>query len=109
MIIGTLRMTVRPEERDGFLKAIRGMLEPTRVEQGCTSFYFCRDIEDDNTFTLVEEWETSADFDNHIRRDSYKKLLALMELLTGPPEIKINIVSQRSGLEYVEDILLKSK
>jgi quinol monooxygenase YgiN len=107
--MATLRMRVRPEKRDGFLKAVRVMLEPTRVEQGCTSFYFCQDIEDDNTFTLVEEWENSADFDKHIRRDSYKKLLALMELLTGPPEIKINKVSKIAGLEYIEDVLLKSK
>jgi hypothetical protein len=31
-----------------------------------------------------------------------------MELLSGPPDIKINTVSQRAGLEYVEDVLLKS-
>ncbi len=102
-------MKVRPEKRDGFLKTVRSMLEPTRVEQGCISFYFYQDIEDQNTFTLMEEWETSTDYDNHIRRDSYKKLLALIELLSESPEIKINKVSQRAGLEYVEDVLLKSK
>jgi quinol monooxygenase YgiN len=85
------------------------MLEPTRVEPGCVSFYLLQDIEDENTFTLVEEWENNADFDSHIRRDSCKKLLSLMDLLSEPPEIKINTVSQRAGLEYVEDVLLKSK
>ena len=109
MIIGTLRMIVRPEELDGFLKAIRGMLEPARVEPGCMSFNFYQDIKDQNTFTLVEEWETEADFHTHIRKDSYKKLLLLMDLLSEPPEIKINTVSRRAGLEYVEDVLLKSK
>jgi quinol monooxygenase YgiN len=109
MIMATLRLKVRPDKRDGFIKTIRGMLEPTRVEQGCISFYFYQDIEDENTFTLMEEWETNPDFNSHIHRDSYKKLLALMELLSEPPEIKINTVSERSGLEYVEDVLLKSK
>ena len=85
------------------------MLEPTRVERGCMSFNFYQDIEDEYTFTLVEEWETEAEFHAHIRKDSYKKLLLLMDLLSEPPEIKINTVSQRAGLEYVEDVLLKSK
>jgi quinol monooxygenase YgiN len=107
MIIGTLRMTVRPEERDGFLKAIRCMLEPARVEPGCMSFNFYQDIKDENTFILVEEWETNADFDNHIRKDGYKKLLLLMDLLSEKPDIKINTVSQRGGLEYVENVLFK--
>ena len=109
MIIATLRMTVRPEERDGFVRTIRGMLEPTRVECGCMSFNLYQDIKDENTFILVEEWETNTDFDSHIRKDGYKKLLLLMDLLSETPDIKINTVSQRAGLEYVEDVLLSPR
>jgi quinol monooxygenase YgiN len=108
MIVVTSRMIVRPEAQEEFLKTLRGMLEPTRVEPGCTNYSFYQDIENKNAFILVEEWETKADLDSHIHKESYRKLLALMDLLSGPPEIKINTVSHRAGLEYVEDLRLKS-
>ena len=105
MIVVTLRMVVAPEKREDFLKTIRGILEPTRVEPGCKSFYFYQDIEDKNAFILVEEWETKADLDSHIHKDSYRKVLALMDLLSEPPEIKFNTVSHVAGMEYVAEVL----
>ena len=105
MIVVTSRMIARPEAQEEFLKALRGMLEPTRVEAGCRNYYFYQDVENKNAFILVEEWETKADLDCHIHKESYRKLLVLMELLSGPPEIKINTVSQRAGIEYIENVL----
>ena len=102
-------MTVRPEERVGFLKTVRGILEPTRVEPGCISFYFYQDIENENAFTLVQEWETKEDLDRNIHKENYKRLLAVMDLLSEPPEIKINTVSQSVGLEYIEEVLSNPK
>lgn len=105
MIIATLRMTVCPEERDGFLQTVRGILEPTRVEPGCISFYLYQDIENENTFILVEEWEMKEYLDRNIQRENYKRLLGVMDFLSEPPEIKINAVSHTAGIEYLEEVL----
>ena len=105
MIVVTSRMIARPEAQEEFLKALRGMLEPTRVEARCRNYYFYQDVENKNAFILVEEWETKADLDCHIHKDSYRKLLALMDLLSEPPEIKFNTVSHASGMEYIAEVL----
>lgn len=107
MILATLRMVVRPERRLDLLEAMRGMLEPSRVERGCISYRLYEDVEDKNTFTLVEEWKTQKDLESHIHTDNQRRLLALMDLLSEQPEFQFNTVSHTAGMELIEDVLKK--
>ncbi|MHB8882808.1 MAG: putative quinol monooxygenase [Thermodesulfovibrionales bacterium] len=105
MILTTLRMVVRPERRHDLIETMRGMLEPARVERGCLSYCFYEDVEDRNTFILVEEWKTQKDLESHIRTDNQRRLLALMDLMSEQPELRFNTVSQTAGMELIEDVL----
>jgi len=104
MIIATVRMIVSPEKKADLLQTIRWMLEPTRVERGCINFHYYQDIENENVIFLVQEWENKADIDTHMRTDTYKNLLSAMDLLSKPPEIKFNTVSDTGGLEVIEEV-----
>jgi len=108
-ILVTLRMVVRPERRSGLLKTLRGMLEPVRVERGCLSYHLYEDVEDGNTFFLVEEWKTQKDLESHIRTDNQRQQLALMDLLSEQPELRFNTVSHTAGMELIEDILHRAQ
>jgi quinol monooxygenase YgiN len=105
MILATLRMIIRPEMRRDFLETMRGMLEPTRVERGCLSYRLYEDVEDINTFVLVEEWATQKDLENHICTDNQRQLLALMDLLNEQPELRFSTVSHTKGMDLIEDVL----
>jgi len=109
MLIVTLRMTVRPDKRHDFIESIRGMLEPTRVERGCISYCLYEDIEDKNTFTLEEEWKTRDDLEKHVRTDNYRRLLALMDLLSAPYELRFSTVSQTAEVEPMLELVRKKK
>lgn len=104
-ILVTLRMIVRPERRSDLLEAMRGMIEPVRVERGCMSYRLYEDVENRNTFVLVEEWKTQKDLEGHIRTDNERRLLALMDLLGEQPELRFNTVSHTAGMELIEDVL----
>jgi quinol monooxygenase YgiN len=104
-ILVTLKMIVRPERRSDLLETMRGMLEPTRVERGCLSYRLYEDVEDRNTFVLVEEWKTQKDLESHIRTDNQRQLLALMDLLSEQPELRFNTVSHTAGMDLIEDVL----
>lgn len=106
-ILVTLRMTVRPEMRRDLLETMRGMLEPARVERGCLSYRLYEDVEDRNTFTLMEEWKTQKDLESHIRTDTQRRLLALMDLLREQPELRFNTVSHTAGMDLIKDVLKK--
>jgi quinol monooxygenase YgiN len=105
MILVTLRMTVRSERRSDLLEAMRGLLEPARVERGCLSYRLYEDVEDGNTFILVEEWETQHDLESHIRTKNQRRLLTLMDLLSEQPELRFNTVSHTMGMELIGDVL----
>ncbi len=108
-ILVTLRMTARPEGRSGLLKTMRGMLEPVRVERGCLGYRLYEDVEDRNTFVLVEEWKTQKDLEAHIRTDNQRLLLGLMDLLSEQPELRFNAVSHSAGMEFIEDVLKRMR
>lgn len=105
MILATLRMNVQPERRSDLLETMRGMLEPVRVERGCISYCLYEDVEDRNTFILVEEWKTQSDLERHIRTDNQRRILALMDILSEQPDLQFNTVSHTSGMELIEDVL----
>jgi quinol monooxygenase YgiN len=102
MIIAILRMVVRPEKRKEVEQIVRGILESTRVQKGCLNYGFYQDLEDENTFTVLERWATQADLEEFIRSESYRQLLAAMELLAEPPEVMINAISYTAGLEAIK-------
>jgi len=102
MIIVTMRMNTCLEKREELLRTVQETLKPVRLAPGCTSFVCYQDIEDANTFCFVEEWETQADLDNHVRSKTFKTLLTAMSLLDEPPDIRINAILHRSGWETVE-------
>jgi quinol monooxygenase YgiN len=105
VILSTLKMLVRTGRRGDLLEAMRGMLEPARVERGCLSYRLYEDVENSNAFVLLEEWATQEDLERHISKDNQRRLLALMDLLSEQPELRFNTVSHTAGMDLVEDIL----
>lgn len=105
MILATLRMIVRPERRSDLLITMKGMLEPTRVERGCLTYKLYEDIENRDTFLLLEEWATQDDLERHISKDHQRRLLAIMDLLREQPELRFHTVSHTAGLELMESVL----
>jgi quinol monooxygenase YgiN len=77
------------------------MIEPTGREPGCLNFAVYYDIEDKNRFSLMEEWETRDDLDQHIRSHKFGVLLGTKALLCEPPIFQIHTVSQSEGMETI--------
>lgn len=105
MILATLNMMIMPESRKELLMTIMGMLDPIRVERGCLSCRLYEDMENRNAFVLLEEWATQADLERHILADSQRQLLALMDLLSEPPELRYHTVSQTVGMDLIGNVL----
>jgi quinol monooxygenase YgiN len=97
MIIVVLKWQAKSEEREELIRYVQGMLTLTRGEPGCISSNVFRSSEDENAFTLVEEWENGADLDRHIHRGTFKTLFRIRTLMDGPPDVKIIPVSTRVG------------
>jgi quinol monooxygenase YgiN len=101
VIIVGIKMNVRLEKRTEVMQTLLSLIEPTENERGCLSCHVFRDIEDQNVFSLIEEWETRQDLDDHIRSDRFSVLLGTKSLLSEPQQIEIHTISQSEGMEVI--------
>jgi quinol monooxygenase YgiN len=92
-----MRLMVQPEMRDRLLTVARGMLSAIRQTRGCVSCRFSQDIENENSFTLVEEWKSQQDMERHLYSEAFVTFLVLMFQLFEPPDIQLFKTSQAVG------------
>jgi quinol monooxygenase YgiN len=97
-VVLTVRLVASSEELQRELEALVG---PVRAQPGCRHCAVMHDAEAPGVVTLTEEWETREDLDRHFRSEECRRLLALVELGDGPPELHIDSVSVREGLEAI--------
>jgi quinol monooxygenase YgiN len=101
MITFTLRLVAPPKKRNEIVDALASFVGPTQVEPGCLSCHLVQDVKDHNVMAFLEEWETQEDLDRHMSSDEYRKLLTLMDMSAQPPEVVIDTVASRAGLERI--------
>ena len=53
---------------------------------------FCQNLENENEFYLLEEWDTQESLKSHLRSDRFKVLRGAMVLLKESYEMMMNIV-----------------
>ena len=101
MIIVRITMNSYIEKRIEVMQTLLSMIETTENRRGCLSCHVLRDVEDKNVFSLIQEWETREDLDNHIKSDRFSVLLGTKSLLCEPQQIEIHTVSHTEGMETV--------
>jgi len=94
-------MHALPEKRKEVIQTLLSMIESTAKERGCLSHHVFRDIEDDNLFSLIDEWESREELDQHIGSAKFGVLLGIKSLLCEPPNIQIHTVSNSEGITAV--------
>lgn len=104
MIVSSTKISVIPENRKEFLQTLVSLIGRVRNEKGCVSHNVYQDVEDENAFIIIEEWETQADLDNHLRSDRFGVLLGALSLLSETPEIRFNTLAQTAGIEGLKAI-----
>jgi quinol monooxygenase YgiN len=52
----------------------------------------------------VEQWKTQEALDKHISSDDFRRILAVLDLSVGPPEVKFVTASHTTGMELIEEL-----
>ncbi len=109
MIIFKITMNATPGKQLEIMQTLLPMIEPTAKKAGCLSFGVFSDIEDQNRFSLLGEWETRKDLDHHIASHQFSVLLGTKGLLCEPLDIQILTVSRSEGMDAVDSIRGRKK
>lgn len=100
-------MKVLPEKQKEVLQTLLSMVAPSEKEKGCLSYGIYRDIDDNNVFYLISEWENREQLNRHIQSDGFSVLLGTKSLLKEPIKIQIFTVSETEGMEVVNSVRKK--
>jgi len=101
VIIIRIAMNALPQKQKELMQTLLSMSEFMGKQKGCLSHYVFQDIEDENVFCLIDEWETRKDLDDYIKSDRFSVLLGSKSLLYEPPKIQIHAVSHSEGMESI--------
>lgn len=83
---------------DGF----RFLMLSTRLEPGCMRCSVW--TEPDSSVHYVEEWSTEADIRRRVQSEPFTSVLALIESVREPPQVRFDFVASTRGLDYVEEV-----
>jgi len=104
MVIVIIKMDALPEKYLEVKQTLLALIVPIRKMKGCLSHNIFLDIENDNGLSLIEEWESREDLDDHLQSEKFTLLMGIRYLLSRPLEISMSEVSHSSGWEAVEAV-----
>jgi quinol monooxygenase YgiN len=58
--------TVAKENQLEFIQNFSKLIEKSRRDKGCIWYSMTQSLENENTYKLIERWQSQADLDNHI-------------------------------------------
>lgn len=67
MIKITAKHIVKENYAEELLKVLKELVIKSRLEEGCISYSLYKDIESDNVYTIIEEWQDTESLNNHFQ------------------------------------------
>ena len=87
MMIMTVVMKVRPEKQKEFLQAMRFLDSDRKKEKGFRKATL-QEINNQNAFIVIHEWETQKDLGRYLGTENFKVLLGALRILCTETDIR---------------------
>jgi quinol monooxygenase YgiN len=104
MVIAAVSIRPIPEKSEELRRGLSSLSGPTRAEVGCMSCQLYLGLSDPGVLRVESRWTTEAELVRHIRSDTFKKLLFLMELGSERPTVEFLMVSEVRCLDFVTEV-----
>jgi quinol monooxygenase YgiN len=104
MIVTTIRIQTTPENRKEIMQTFRSLSTPIRSEHGCKSCRIYREVENEETMIVIQEWDTRNHLERHLRSDEFAVMVGAMSLLEQPETVEFQVLDQLEGSRSVEAI-----
>jgi quinol monooxygenase YgiN len=94
----TVHLTAHDED---LRREIVALLGPVGTQPGCRRCVVARDAVEAARLVVMQEWETREALERYFRSEECRRLLALIELAEAPPELHVDSVAVREGMEAI--------
>jgi quinol monooxygenase YgiN len=93
MMIAQTKLTVLPEHRKEFFQSIGPLSERIRKENGCVNFVLYAAAGDENSFMLIEDWETESQWMDHRTSENFSILTGLVSAVSISSKTDFKLLS----------------
>ena len=91
------KIVIKQYKTDEFIECMRSLLPEFRKEKGCLEYSLCRDIEKENTYSVVAEWKTRKAMEKHFQTLDFEVLIGAARVLGDTFEMNITEVKEKGG------------
>lgn len=102
MVRCSIRMLIPLERINEAVEILSSMAERIRFETGCLGCRVYRGLEEEPAILFEQFWANLDCALDHMRSDIYRNVLLVVEMAKEHPEVRIDAISQSSGLETIE-------
>ena len=67
MILSIIKMAALPAKRNELLQTVQALIQSISRVKGCTNCSACQDVEDENSFCMIQEWKTQKELDSYLQ------------------------------------------
>lgn len=103
MIHASLRMKFASDKLAQAREILCAIVERTRVHPGCLGCDVYQDLLDPVVLMFEEWWKSSEDLNQHLRSESYRRVILVMELAAEYPVIRFSEVTKTTGMETIRN------
>jgi quinol monooxygenase YgiN len=84
------RIRAKPGQGQHVAQALKELVAPSRAEEGCLLYDVCRSVDDATELLVLEEWESQAALDAHMRTPHFVAFLEKVgEAIEGAPRLEM--------------------
>ncbi len=102
MIVVVGRVATDADKREDLLRVAQAVAVASRAEQGCINYRCYEDIEVENDFVFVEEWESQEALQRHFATPHVADFMrSIVGVIVGPPDVKFHEIASSMDLQQV--------
>ena len=99
MIVVVGRVVTDAGKRADLIRVGQTVAATSRLEPGCMSYQLYQDIDNENEFAFVEEWESDEALQQHFASSHVAEFLqAIRATIVAPPDVKFHSIASSRDL-----------
>ena len=99
-----IKLVVKQNKFDEFVESLLSLSDEFRRKKECHEFCFYRDVEKENTYSVVAEWETRKAMEKHFQEKEFSVLIGAARVLGEEFELKVGEeVADKGGLPLAKE------
>lgn len=101
-IRSTIRMVVPLGKQSEALQILESVRAQIQYDPSCISARLYRGVNEVRAIMVEEVWENEEEIRRHLRSDTYRRVLFVIEMAEEPPEINFDTILRKSGVETIK-------